>query len=134
MPKREQAIQKEIMLALSQAGCLIWRNNTGVAWQGEQAGKTRDTITLRNYRPVHFGLCKGSADLIGVNPVTITPDMVGQTIGVFVAPEVKTPTGRASDSQERFLIAVNRAGGLGFIARSADEALTALQQFTETPR
>ena len=123
MPKREQAIQKEIMLALSQAGCLIWRNNTGVAWQGEQVNKTRDTITLRNYRPVHFGLCKGSADLIGVTPC-----------GRFLACEVKTPTGRASDAQQRFLLAVNRAGGLGFIARSADEALATLKQFTEAPR
>ena len=131
MQKSEGLILKEVMLSLSESGCLVFRNNTGKAWQGEVVRKDKDTITLRNYRFIHFGLQKGSSDLIGIKPVTITQDMVGQTIGVFIAPEIKSATGRATQQQNNFHLAVNRAGGLGFIARSADEALAALKQFTE---
>ena len=42
-------------------------------------------------------------DLFGLVPVKVTPDMVGQTVGVFVALEVKTETGKASDGHGRIL-------------------------------
>ncbi|WP_287028302.1 VRR-NUC domain-containing protein [Herbaspirillum sp.] len=111
----EARIQREVMLALSQAGCLVWRQNTGQAWQGKQLHKARDQITLGQCRPVHFGLCKGSSDVLGIAPG-----------GAFLAVEVKTKTGRVTQEQQNFIVAVNRAGGIGFVARSADDALTQL--------
>ena len=42
----EARIQREIMLALSQAGCIVWRQNTGQAWQGKKLHKASDQITL----------------------------------------------------------------------------------------
>ena len=113
----EARIQREIMLALSEAGCLVWRNNTGQAWQGKQVHKSHDQITLAGCRPVNFGLMVGSADLIGVSPG-----------GKFLAVEAKAPSGRVSDAQCRFLLAVNRAGGIGFVARSAEDALKQLEE------
>lgn len=113
----EARIQREIMLALSQAGCIVWRQNTGQAWQGKQIHKTQDQITLSQCRPVHFGLCKGSSDLLGIHAGT----------GRFIAIEVKTPKGRATQEQENFLLAVNNAGGIGFVARSAESALQQLE-------
>jgi hypothetical protein len=59
----EQTIQQEIRIACSTGATRLWRNNTG--------------------RPVSFGLCKGSADLIGYRSITITPEMVGQQVAVF---------------------------------------------------
>ena len=97
--KSEANIQGLIMIALSQAGCLVWRNNTGVLKDG-------------NGRPIKFGLCKGSSDLIGV-----CPD------GTFLAVEVKTATGRIRPEQETFIAAVNRAGGRAGVARSVEDAL-----------
>jgi len=108
----EARIQREIMLALSQAGCLVWRNNTGQAWQGKQIHRAQDQITLSQCRPVHFGLCKGSSDLICISPE-----------GFFVAIEVKTSKGRATNEQETFISAVNKAGGRAGIARNPEEAL-----------
>ena len=105
----EQAIQQRIRLACSRGPTRLWRNNTG---------------RLRDERGqlVTFGLCPGSADLIGYRSVVVTSDMVGQTLAVFAAVEVKTPTGRPTPEQTTFLEHVAAAGGLAGIARSVDDA------------
>ena len=99
---KESDIQRLIMLALSEAGCLIWRNNTGV---------------LKNAAgiPIKFGLCVGSSDLIGLTPT-----------GRFLAVEIKTSKGRATPEQLRFIEAVRARGGIAGIARSPAEALALL--------
>lgn len=101
---KESDIQRSIMLALSEAGCVIWRNNVGV---------------LKNAAgiPIKFGLCVGSSDLIGVSPD-----------GRFLAVEVKTPTGRIRPEQTRFIEAVRRHGGIAGIARSPADAVALLSQ------
>lgn len=88
-----------IMLALAEAGCLVWRQNTGAY---------RDP----DGRLVRYGLCVGSSDIIGV-----APD------GRFLAIEVKTKTGRATEAQQRFIAAVIAKGGRAGIARSPEEAV-----------
>lgn len=105
----EQAIQQRIRLACSRGDTRLWRNNTG---------------RLRDERGqlVTFGLCPGSADLIGYRSVTITPDMVGQTLAVFAAVEVKAERGRPTTEQMAFLSHVTAAGGIAGIARSVEEA------------
>jgi hypothetical protein len=105
----EQRIQQEIRLAISKGDTRVFRNNTG-------------TLRDANGRPVQFGLCKGSADLIGWRTVTITPEMVGQRIAVFTSIEVKTPTGRLRPEQQQWLEAVQAAGGIAGIARSVEDA------------
>jgi len=101
----ERDIQAQIMMALSKAGCMIWRNNTGV-------------LPDRRGIPVRFGLCVGSSDLIG-----IAPD------GVFIALEVKNAIGQPTTAQMRFIDAVRAHGGRAGIARSAQDAVNiALQK------
>lgn len=95
----EAAIQAECRLALSEAGCLIWRQNTGV-------------LPDKTGRLIRFGLCVGSSDLIGV-----APD------GLFLAVEVKAAAGRASPAQINFMRAVIGRGGRAGLARSPDEAV-----------
>lgn len=81
----EAAIQKRVQLTATRAGWRLWRNNVGA---------------LKDARgvPVRYGLANDSAalnkvvkssDLVGIKPVLITADMVGHTIGQFVAREVK---------------------------------------------
>ena len=105
----EQQIQQHIRLACSTGDTRLFRNNTG-------------TLRDANGRPVQFGLCKGSADLIGWKRVTVTPDMVGQQVAVFLSIEVKTPTGRIRPEQQQWLDAVQAAGGIAGVARSVEDA------------
>ena len=106
----EQSIQQHIRLTCSTGATRLFRNNTG-------------TLRDQHGRPVSFGLCKGSADLIGWRTVTITPEMVGTQVAVFTSIEVKTPTGRVKPEQQQWLDAVQAAGGIAGVARSVEDAL-----------
>jgi hypothetical protein len=87
----EQQIQQHIRIACSTGQTRLFRNNTGTL----RDASTADLCS--------FGLCKGSADLIGYRTITITPDMVGQQVAVFASIEVKTPTGRIRPEQQAWL-------------------------------
>jgi len=110
----ESAILARVRIALSKAGVAIFRNNTG-------------TLPDRHGRIVHFGLCKGSSDLIGWRSVLVTPDMVGTRMAVFVACEVKDRTIPTLE-QRQFLAAVSAAGGIAILAHSPEEAVEGLSQ------
>ena len=113
---KESDIQKLIMIAISENGGIVFRNNCGVLLN--PAGI-----------PIRFGIGNpGGSDLIGIKPTIITADMIGQTIGVFMAIEVKTATGRVTKEQQTFIDAVCRAGGRAGIARSVNEALEIARQ------
>jgi hypothetical protein len=71
---------------------------------------------------VQFGLARGSADLIGWRTITITPDMVGRQLAVFISIEVKTERGRVRPEQHAWLAAVTGAGGIAGVARSVTDA------------
>ena len=122
---KEQEIQNQIRVAASQRGnALTWRNNVGTGWQGEVVTMKDGSKLIRNPRLVHFGLCEGSSDLIGITTVTVTPEMVGQRIGVFTAIEVKKPGKQATAVQRQFLMSVKQQGGRAGVARSIGEAMT----------
>ena len=107
MRNPETNIMNKIMLAMSKKGYLIWRNQVGLF-------KTLDG------RTVNIGI-KGSSDLMAVKPTVITPEMVGQTLAVFVAVEVKTATGRQSEPQKKWQKAVEKLGVKYILARSEDD-------------
>jgi hypothetical protein len=74
---KEANIQNGIMIALSKVGATIFRNNVGLGWTGKAIKQTKEAmvkvypgdVLVKNARPLHAGLCKGSADLIGWMPV-----------------------------------------------------------------
>lgn len=107
------------MVAASDAGYTVWRNNVGMAWQGTETYRRGKDVLLVNARPVYFGLCEGSSDLIGIRRVIVTPEMAGDVIAQFVAIEVKRKKGKASAEQEAFLEFIRENGGVAMIARSA---------------
>lgn len=113
----ETKIQRNIMLALSQAGHTVWRNETGRFWMGQVIHKESHSVTLANAAMIPCGLAVGSSDLIGIQAKT----------GRFFGIEVKTKSGRASKEQDNFITHVNKAGGIAGIARSPEEALELLK-------
>jgi len=120
----EASIQRRIMLALTQAGCRVLRNNVGQGFLGELVTVLPNgDAVLRNWRRVHFGLAPGSSDLIGWRPLVIQPEHVGYPLAVFTAVEVKSERGRVTPAQRDWLAAVRKAGGIAAIARSEEEAL-----------
>lgn len=120
---------KLVLLAIGKAAphAVLFRNNTGTGWTGSKilhdikAGQRITTIF--DSRPLDAGLCKGSSDLIGWTPVTITPDMVGTTIAAFTAVEVKTKTGKISDAQTNFINVIKAAGGKAGIVRTPEQGV-----------
>ena len=105
----EAGIQQSVRLALGMCPAVrMFRNNVGA-------------IKAPDGRVIRYGLTTGSADLIGWQTVTITPEMVGQRFARFVSVEVKAPKGRLSPEQETWRQAVLKAGGIAVVARSVDD-------------
>lgn len=115
----EEAVQNRIRL--SRVG-IFWRNNVG------------SFIDDRNV-PVRYGLANESSklnkvvkssDLIGITPLLIGPQHVGQVAGIFTAVETKRggwrfrPNDRRAVAQQRFLQVVAAAGGRAMFANSLD--------------
>lgn len=113
---KETPIIKKILMERSAAGARLFRNNTGQAWQGEQT-RTAAGLLITNPRPVKFGLCEGSSDLIGWTPYRITAADLGKTVAIFTAIEVKTGRTQTTPAQANFIEQVKKAGGIGEIIR-----------------
>jgi hypothetical protein len=106
----EQNIQQQIRLALSKTGSRMFRNNSGAF---------KDSTG----RWVRYGVANpGGSDLIGWTPVKVTAEMVGRTLAVFTAIEVKGPKGKTSPEQTNFIDRVKIDGGIAGVARSAEDA------------
>lgn len=121
----EDAVQNKLRLqmALFHGGSL-WRNNSGA-------------LPDKTGRIVRFGLGNDSAklnavwkssDLIGILPVTVTPEMVGLRLGIFVAVDAKSPDAWKGGprtahelAQENFFINVRQLGGIGGFATSTHD-------------
>lgn len=102
--KCEQNIQKLIMLALTEAGCIVWRNNIG-------------SYTTADGHFIRYGVGGvGGSDLIGIYKKT----------GQLIAVEAKGPKGKPSAAQLNFIEQVRAAGGIAGLARSVQEALDLL--------
>lgn len=110
----EKQIQTDILLRLSGTSEIrLFRNNVGVGY-------------TRVGTPIRFGLRPGSADLIGWRSITITPDMIGRRVAVFLSVETKTEDGDMRPDQINWRQQVELAGGIACISRSVVDALDAV--------
>lgn len=122
MPEgNERALRARVQLLASKLGARLFRQNVGMGYSGVVSERRGSTVVLEDARVLHCGLCTGSSDLIGWTPVVVTPDMVGKTLAVFTAVELKAGRTATTEAQKTFIDAVNRAGGIAGIVREADQ-------------
>lgn len=113
----ETLIVSQCLEWLAKRRLFAWRNNTG-------------SYRTPEGRFIRYGHV-GSSDILGITPVVVTPEMVGQTLGVFTAVECKTETGRQSKAQQTFQAMVTRNGGVYIVARSPEDLERALVPLPE---
>jgi len=109
----------------------FFRINVGTGVTGKKEWITKEKkvsvypgdVVVRGARTFDTGAPVGFSDLIGVTPVTVTEQMIGQVLGVFVAIENKTDTGIVSPEQEKFIKNIRSVGGRAGVARCAEDAL-----------
>lgn len=102
--------QNPALLAVGQRrDVLAWRQQSGLFRAYDDPSKI-----------VRVGV-PGLADSMAVVAVTITPDMVGRTVGFAVAAEFKTQTGQQSEPQRLWQSAFEQRGGVYRLVRSADD-------------
>ncbi len=127
----EKRNTQEAQLAIQQHGGILLRNNSGATPSKitAQCPRCGHSFAVRQ-TPVRYGLGNTStsvnanlksSDLIGIMPVTVTPQHVGQTIGQFIAVEVKkggwSYSGTAHEAaQQNFGSVVQRYGGLFYFS------------------
>lgn len=117
MARNRETVQVQIptMLAVGQRpDVLIWRQQAGLfrAYDDPQ-------------RVVRVGI-PGAADAMAVVAVTIGQQHLGQTLGVAVAPEFKTSTGRQKQAQRDWQAAFEKRGGIYVLCREPDDLITAI--------
>jgi len=120
----EAGVSQRIRLAYAERGAALWRNNVG-AFADETGRWIR--YGLANESKQMNKLVK-SSDLIGVMPVTITLQHVGQIIGQFIAIETKAPDwvfmGTPREwAQHKFHQIVISKGGLGRFSTGVDDGV-----------
>jgi uncharacterized protein YcgI (DUF1989 family) len=129
----ETRIVNSVILDASKQGARLFRNVRGAFYTMDGVRALIDAAKALNpdrimkaikmLRNIRAGLsAAGSSDLIGFRPLVITQDMVGSTIAVFTACEIKTETGTIRPEQTDFINFVLKNGGFAGIARSPEDA------------
>lgn len=118
--RSEAAVQVQVRLEASQKGLRVWRNNVG-SLKDERGVPVR--YGLANESPAMNRAIK-SADLIGIRPILIGPEHMGQLIGRFVSLECKqegwhyTGTPHEAAQQSWALLVASLGGEARFVNRA----------------
>ena len=119
-----QDLQKTIQIEASKSRkTTLFTNRVAKAWVGQLKSYVNGRLELLNARPLEAGMGVGSSDLIGVTRITITPEMVGKTVAVFTAVEVKVGKDKLSKEQREFLALVQGWGGIAVECREVPDGL-----------
>jgi len=122
--KSESEIEQVLAAVAAGYACILLRNNSGAL--ADKDGRVV-RYGLGNVSPAKNKIFK-SSDEIGITRVTITQAMVGQTIGVFTAVEMKKEGWKYSGTpeeiaQQNFIDWVNTSGGKAGFANDVDSLL-----------
>jgi len=117
----EAALQTNIQLEASRRGWRLWRNNSG-AWKikGVWVRWGLGNVSKKMNKEMK------SSDLIGITPIVIGPEHVGQVVGVFTSIEVKEPgwsySGKGPEvAQKAWIDLVRSLGGIAKFVSDTEE-------------
>jgi len=135
---KESNLLKKFLIEYSTDGHRLWRMQSGAFWTGKSKRLDEETtltlnkgdVVIRRARRVNVGF-DGLSDTIGLTRIKITPEMVGRTVAIFTACEIKTPNVKATTKQQNFIRMVNQRGGIGVIARKLEHLFDAVNKFME---
>ena len=129
--KNESEVSQDIQIEAMHHACNLMRNNSG-------------SLPDVNGTPVRFGLGNiskkhndkiKSSDLIGITKVTITPEMVGKTLGIFTAIEVKKEAWNPDKkfdaretAQNNFINWVKLNGGIASFCNDSNELVNVFNE------
>lgn len=120
-PTRQTAAERDVLKLVIDAAPLLdarlWRNNVGV-------------LQDRFGKYVTYGVGgPGWPDTIGYQMVTVTPEMVGAKLAVFVGIECKREEGGVvSERQSRVIDQLQQAGARAGVARSVEDLQVILKK------
>lgn len=101
-----------VRLDASQKGIRLWRNNVGAGYMNDgrfiRWGLANESEKMNN--------AIKSSDLIGIKPILITEEFIGQIIGQFVSREIKNENWKYcatkhEKSQKKWIELINNFGG-----------------------
>ena len=133
--KSEDSVTKEVKLDLSiNFKCVLSRNNRG-AYICSKTGRLIRFGFMNETKEI--GRKNRSSDEIGWTPVVITQSMVGHTLPVFTAIEMKKegykPSGKKDtehyNAQQAFCNAVTKHGGIAGIVDCRKKAVELVQNW-----
>ncbi len=123
----EDEVEQLVVAKAAELGTNLLRNNTGGMKGGSLRWGLGNTSKKRN------DVIK-SSDEIGITVITITPEMVGKTVGVFTAVEVKkegwtfNPKDLTEVAQKAFIDWVLVRGGIAGFVQSVDDIIKLLKK------
>jgi len=119
--------EKELLvyarLEATRLGGRLWRNQSGMSWQGQVISKSENVLHLKNPRVLRSGLVIGASDLIGFMPICITEEYIGKTLAIFWANEIKTKNDILSKEQENFLKFISSMGGMAWETKETEKGI-----------
>lgn len=106
--KLEKEIENEILCFLNEIGIFAWKNQSVGIYD------ERKKCYRRSNNRFHL---RGVPDIISIMPN-----------GRFLGIEVKSPTGRPTEDQLKFISKSNECGALCFIARSVEQTYDEIEK------
>lgn len=122
--KDESTVSQEIQIQARHYECTLMRNNAGACVDNTGRLVRYGLGNLSKKQTEVFA----SSDLIGITKITVTPEMVGRTLGIFTAVEVKKEAwkpekklDKRETAQFNFINWVKAQGGIAFFANGVDK-------------
>ena len=120
--KSEAEVSDDVVIETSKYGLRLFRNNSG-AFKDSRGVPVRFGLGNVSKR---FNKLMKTSDYIGWTPVVSTPEMVGKTVAVFTALEIKEADWKYSGderevAQKKFIDLVNNSGGIASFIKSVEQ-------------